>query len=187
MLLLHKRRFTCFTCQKSFTEPDGVCGKYRRTTVRLRTEVGKQGCRHPVAQVAADYQVGPRFVQDGVQAWATGELAKQQRSLGESEKLSTPRFLGIDEFARRKGHVYDTILCDLVARSVLEVSEGRKQEEVAKLLERLDAPDAVEAVSMDMSKSFRSAVELCLPKAQIVVDHFHVISACDEPTRYATR
>src|SRR5436309_9116831 len=55
------------------------------------------------------------------------------------------------------------------------VSAGRKQEEVAALLERLSDPDAVEAVSMDMSASFRPAVQLCLPKAQIVVDHFHVI------------
>ncbi len=43
------------------------------------------------------------------------------------------------------------------------------------LLERLSDPNAVEAVSMDMSASFRPAVHLCLPKAHIVVDHFHVI------------
>ena len=43
------------------------------------------------------------------------------------------------------------------------------------LLERLSDPDGVEAVSMDMSASFRPAVQLCLPKAHIVVDHFHVI------------
>ncbi len=42
-------------------------------------------------------------------------------------------------------------------------------------MERLSDPEAVKAVSMDMSASFRPAVELCLPKAQIVVDHFHVI------------
>ncbi|GAC1404238.1 MAG: hypothetical protein NVSMB49_22550 [Ktedonobacteraceae bacterium] len=92
-----------------------------------------------------------------------------------TEKLPTPCFLGIDEFARRKGHHYDTIVCDLMNRTVLEISEGRKLEEVQTLLERLNDPDAVQAVSMDMSASFRPAVPLCLPKAQIVVDHFHVI------------
>jgi len=46
---------------------------------------------------------------------------------------------------------------------------------IQKLLERLDHPDAVEAVSMDMSASFRPAVQLCLPNAKIVVDHFHVV------------
>src|SRR5258705_11153747 len=81
----------------------------------------------------------------------------------------------MDESARRKGHCNDTILCDLDVRRVLEVSAGRKQEEVVALLERLSDPDAVKAVSMDMSASFRPAVQLCLPKAHIVVDHFHVI------------
>lgn len=55
------------------------------------------------------------------------------------------------------------------------MSAGRKQEEVITLLERLRQPDAVKAVSMDMSASYRPAVQLCLPNAQIVVDHFHVI------------
>ena len=55
------------------------------------------------------------------------------------------------------------------------MSAGRKQEEVVALLERLSDPDAVQAVSMDMSASYRPAVQLCLPKAHIVVDYFHVI------------
>ncbi len=175
ILLLCKRRFKCLRCHRTFTEPDLACGRYRRTTERLRTSLGEQGYKRPVAHVAAECQVGPRFVQDCVREVATVELAKQQRTLDETETLPTPRFLGIDEFARRKGHHYDTILCDLVARRILDVSAGRKQEEVVKLLERLSDPDAVEAVSMDMSASFRPAVQLCLPKAQIVVDHFHVI------------
>ena len=53
------------------------------------------------------------------------ELAKRHLSLDENAPLPTPRYLGIDEFARRKGHRYDTILCDLDARQVLEVSAGR--------------------------------------------------------------
>jgi transposase len=48
-------------------------------------------------------------------------------------------------------------------------------EEVVTLLSRLLTPQAVEAVSMDMSASFRPAVQAVLPQAQIVVDHFHVI------------
>jgi transposase len=58
---------------------------------------------------------------------------------------------------------------------VLEVSAGRKKDEVASLLERLSNCDGVEAVSMDMSTTFREAVQLCLPRARIVADHFHVI------------
>ncbi len=174
-LVISKRRFRCFVCRRTFTETDGFCGRYKRTTKRFRDHLAKQACQQPIAQVAAQAEVGPRFVQDCVVTLIEEHLAKEGRTINETAKLPTPCFLGIDEFARRKGHHYDTIVCDLVNRSVLEISEGRKLEDVQKLLERLDNPDAVKAVSMDMSASFRPAVQLCLPQAQIVVDHFHVI------------
>ena len=174
-LILHKRRFTCLACHTSFTEPDTACGRRRRTTARLRAAIGKQAYSQPVAHVAKACGVGPRLVRECFERVATQAIESRGLSLDEQQPLSTPRYLGIDEFARRKGHVYDTIVCDLDARSVLEVWSGRKLEEVTALLERLSDPDAVEAVSMDMSASFRPAVQLCLPKAQIVVDHFHVI------------
>src|SRR5947209_4221567 len=174
-LVLHKRRFWCHRCRKAFTESDSVCGRRKRTTVRLREEIGQQACTRPMAHVASDYQVGPRYEQGGLEAVASSQLATRGLSLEESGPLPTPRFLGIDEFARRKGHRYDTILCDLDARKVLEVSAGRKKEEVVSVLERLTNCDGVEAVSMDMSITFREAVQLCLPRARIVADHFHVI------------
>jgi transposase len=174
-LILYKRRFRCFACQKSFTEPDSACGRKRRTTERLREAIGKQAYTQPVAHVAKAFGVSHHLVQQCFESVATQEIEQKGRAVKEHQPLSTPRFLGIDEFARRKGHCYDTILCDLEARRVLEVSAGRKLEEVTALLERLCDPDAVKAVSMDMSASFRPAVQLCLPKAQIVVDHFHVV------------
>jgi transposase len=174
-LVLHKRRFWCLRCHKAFTESDSACGRRKRTTVRLREEIGQQACRSPLMHVAQHYEVGPRFVQACLEAVASTQLAKRGLSLEESGSLPTPRFLGIDEFARRKGHRYDTILCDLEGRKVLEVSAGRKKDEVASLLERLSDCDRVEAVSMDMSTTFREAVQLCLPRARIVADHFHVI------------
>ncbi len=119
-LIIHKRRFRCATCRKPFTEKDSACGRYKRTTERFRDLIAKQACQRPIAHVAQEVQVGPRFVHD----------------------------------------------C---------LSDGRKKEEVVKLLERLSDPDAVKVVSMDMSASFRPAVQAALPKAQIVVDHFHVI------------
>jgi transposase len=174
-LILLKRRFRCLHCQKAFTEQDAACGWRRKTTTRWREEIGRLACTQPVEHVAQASGVGPRFVRECFEAVATQEIEQKGLSLDEQQPLSPPRFLGIDEFARRKGHVYETILCDLEARQVIEVCSGRKLEEVAALLERLSDPDAVEAVSMDMSASFRPAVQLCLPKAQIVVDHFHVI------------
>ena len=124
-LVLYKRRFWCLHCHKAFTESDSACGRRKRTTVRLREEIGKLACSRPLMHVANHYEVGPRLVQACLEAVASTQLAKRGLSLEESGPLPTPRFLGIDEFARRKGHRYDTILCDLGARQVVEVSAGR--------------------------------------------------------------
>ena len=174
-LILQKRRFRCARCRRPFTEADSACGRYKRTTERFRNQIAEQACQRPLTHVAQEVQVGPRFVHGCLHAWIEEKLEKKGRTLDEQAKLPTPQILGIDEFALRKGHRYDTILCDLESRDVLEVCEGRKKEEVVKLLKRLSDPDAVKAVSMDMSASFRPAVRAALPKAQIVVDHFHVI------------
>ncbi len=89
-----------------------------------------------MSHVAAEMQVGPRLVQSCWEEVAQMELSKRHLSLDETAPKPPPRYLGIDEFARRKGHRYDTILCDLDAREVLEVSAGRTKEEVSHLLER---------------------------------------------------
>jgi transposase len=184
VLVLRKRRFRCRTCRRSFTEADRACGWRRRTTARLREQIGQQALGRPLSQVAAEYGAGPRFVQDCWTAAVAAQCAEEGRTLDETAPLPTPRFLGLDEFARRKGQRYDTILCDLgeldaegavTGRRVIEIAAGRAQEPVTRLLERLDDPDRVEAVSMDMSGSFRAAVELCLPRAVLVADHFHVV------------
>lgn len=174
-LVLYKRRFRCSTCRRTFTETETMCGRYKRTTKRFREALAQEASRRPIASLAEHEQVGPRFVQECLVKQAEEQLAQTGRTLNETAPLPTPRLLGIDEFARRKGHRYDTILCDLVSRTVLEVSEGRTLQEVQKLLERLSQPEKVEAVSMDMSASFRPAVQQTLPNAVIVVDHFHVI------------
>ncbi|HYX51003.1 MAG TPA: transposase family protein, partial [Ktedonobacteraceae bacterium] len=128
VLVVQKRRFKCFACRRRFTEPDQACGRYRRTTVRLRQQIGQQASLQPIAHVARAFEVGPRFVQACLEMVAEPELAKRGLSVQESAMLPTPRYLGIDEYARRKGQRYDTILCDLERRKVLEVSAGRKKE-----------------------------------------------------------
>src|SRR4051794_8363642 len=167
-LVLYKRRFRCFACQRTFIEPDSICGRYKRTTKCFRDDLAKRTMHQPIAHVAQAAEVGPRFVQECFEFLLQEKFTEEGKGFDETSTLATPRFLGIDEFARRKGHRYDTILCDLDAHRVVEISEGRKLEDVQKLLERLSDPDKVEAVSMDMSASSRPAVQLCLPKAKIV-------------------
>lgn len=102
-------------------------------------------------------------------------------SLDGQGPLPTPRYLGINEYAIQKGHRYATLLGDWEKRCPLETCRGRTQEEVIKLLARLDHPERVEAISLDRSGSFAPAIGQVLSQAVLVVDHFHVIQHVSDP------
>jgi transposase len=165
VLVLVRRRFRCPFCKKVFTEPDEVCGWRRRLTKRLRQELQQEAIRSTVKHVAEAKGVS----QDTVRR----ALAEGAR--GEEENKEPVRYMGMDEFSVRKGQRYQTGFYDLTGKRVLGVIEGRRREGVMRFLAGLEHPELVEAVTMDMSSVYRSAVSESLPGVEIVADKFHVI------------
>jgi len=167
-LVLYKRRFRCLRCRKVFTEPDPLFGVRRRSSRRFREHLGREALHQTVRHVAQKERVGESLVRRCV-------TEEAQRLLAVPEKPPPGRVLGLDEFSIRKGQVYDTAIMDIEAKRVLGVVSGHRQEEIQGFLEHLPEPEKVEVVVMDMHEPFRQAVELCLPKAKVVVDKFHVL------------
>lgn len=91
-------------------------------------------------------------------------------------------YLGIDEKSFRRGQDYVTVLNDLKGGRVLEVTQGASIESACAALGVLsqEQKQKVEAVAMDMSAAFKSAVETCLPMADVVHDRFHVSKMLNE-------
>jgi len=179
-VIVVRRRFRCPGCDRVFTEPDAVAGPRRRLTTRFRERLGREGVRQPVAHVADRYEVSPTTVRRAVQRHATAELSR--RPIGVVQRL------GIDDFSLRRGRRYATGVHDLDARRVIEVVEGRTSADVEAALRCPPAPEAVAAVSMDMSQAYRAAVQLVLPHAVITADKFHVIARVNEAlARVVTR
>lgn len=172
-LVLHKRRFRCLGCQKVFTEPDQVFGTRRRSSRRFREHLGQEALHQTVRHVAHKEGVGESLVRRCV-------TEEAQRLLGVPQKPPSARILGLDEFSIRKGQVYDTAIMDIEEKQVLGVVSGHRQEEVQGFLEHLPEPEKVAVVlppwgRMDMHEPFRQAVEMCLPRAKVVADKFHVL------------
>jgi transposase len=99
---------------------------------------------------------------------------------GQARKVARPmRYLGVDEKAFRKGHVYHTIVCDLERHTVEHVAADRRVESLAGFFARLtDAQRAaVAAVAMDMWDPYIRATREGLPDgdAKIVFDRFHIM------------
>jgi transposase len=90
--------------------------------------------------------------------------------------LKDLRYLAIDEIAVSKGHHYVTVALDLESGAVIFVGDGKGADALEPFWKRLShSPATIEAVALDMSPAYVSAVLTHLPKATIVFDHFHVV------------
>jgi transposase len=106
---------------------------------------------------------------------------------GRPRKLG--RAIGIDEYAQRKGHRYNTLIVDLDSGKPIATFKGRRAEEViAWFNSRPQAErERVEVVVLDMSQTFCAAIKEVFGDTVHVIDRFHVVqqavSALDEVLR----
>jgi transposase len=91
-------------------------------------------------------------------------------------KLAHVRQIAIDEISIGAGHRYVTVVLDLETGAVLHVGDGKGADALKPFFRRLmRSGGTIEAVAMDMSPSFISAVTNHIPSARIVFDRFHVV------------
>ncbi len=101
-------------------------------------------------------------------------------------KFSRPRLchlksIAIDEIAIGKGYRFVTVVLDLHTGAVVFVGEGKDAKALDPFFKRVKKSRArIEAVAIDMSNAYIQAVRRHLPKAVIVLDHFHVIKLYNE-------
>lgn len=94
------------------------------------------------------------------------------------EDLSGITRLSIDETSFKRGQSYVTVVGAPEQKRVIGVEEGRDVEAVERFSlsfeERKGDCNKIKYVSMDMSRAYKAASELCFPQASIVYDRFHV-------------
>ena len=85
---------------------------------------------------------------------------------------STPQVLGIDDWAKLKGHTYGTILVDLERRCVVDILPDATAEAVETWLK---AHPGVEIVSRDRGAEYVKGVQDGAPDAIPVADRWHLL------------
>jgi hypothetical protein len=93
----------------------------------------------------------------------------RRQPIGEA---ATPRVLGIDDWAKRKGLTYGTILVDLERHQVIDVLPERSASCVEQWLK---AHPGVAIISRDRAGEYAAGARAGAPEALQVADRFHLL------------
>jgi transposase len=88
------------------------------------------------------------------------------------EPRPRPRYVGIDDWATRKGQSYGTILIDLERGTVIDLLPGRDGE---ALKAWLASNPQVEVITRDRWPAYIQAATTAAPQAKQVADRFHLL------------
>jgi transposase len=167
-LHLRVRRFWCATphcARRTFTERvPQVAACSARATTRLTAMQTSTG-------LALGGAAGARHLARQGMPGSRNTLLRRVRSLPASA-APQPCAIGIDDWAKRKGHTYGTIVVDLDRRCPVDLLEDRSAETIAAWLH---AHPEVTVVARDRAEAYASGVTQGAPEAVQVADRWHLL------------
>jgi len=162
------RRFRCSTpgCPTAiFCERiPGLLDAHARTTARLADV-------HRLIGFALGGEPGSRLAEE-LAAPASPDTLRRRVKRHHEEPGPSPRFVGVDDWAWRKGQSYGTILIDLERGRVIDILPGR---DGAALAEWLRSHPGVEVLTRDRWAAFAQAASEGAPQALQVADRWHLL------------
>jgi transposase len=91
-------------------------------------------------------------------------------------------YIGIDELARRRGHVYQTNVYDLANKRLIWTGEGRGADTLVAFFAEwgTERIAAIEAICCDMWEPYVGIIRIYAPQALLIYDKFHIVKHLHE-------
>ncbi|PMC37489.1 transposase [Bacillus sp. UMB0899] len=175
-LLMPAIRMMCKDCEASFVWQYDCVGPGKRYTKSFEASLPNQVLGATVTHAAKNNHTPTTTVERVFKRWMESESAQVQVICKEKAVDSRQLVLGIDDFAIRKGHTYNTGLHDLRGGTFLDIIPGRTLEELRSYYQKnaLWVDLQPTAVVMDLAKGYHTFIKVVYPSAIRVADRFHV-------------
>ncbi len=172
-IALEVPRVGCADCGVVRQVPVEFADERRSYTQAFERYVLELSRHMTIRDVARHLQVGWDLVKDIQKRYLSRKFRRIQ--------LHHLRQIAIDEIAIGRGQRYLTVVLDLHSGAVVFVGDGKGVEALQPFWKRLQRCRAqIEAVAIDMSPAYISAVQTNLPHAVLVFDHFHILQLFNE-------
>ena len=166
-LELHRRRWKCRDCKRTFTEGRELVRSHSRLTRQAEVEALWQLKDRNFSQVRRELGIGygtmRRLLEREIDEEALGFIKDEDEI-----------YLGIDEHSFRHQELVHTVT-EVKQRKVVGILRDDRIATLKKFLSKIPR-DKVREVCIDMNDGLRKAAEAVFPSARVVVDPFHVIA-----------
>lgn len=175
-LFLPAIRLTCKKCHAHFVWHYDCVAPKKRYTKAFEATLPKQAIGATITHAARLSETPPTTVHRIVRQWMAIEAIRIQKQCEQQAKTSTGLVLGIDDFAIRKGHRYNTGLHDLRGSTFLDVIPGRTIAELQSYYQEQPIWQTLNPIAMvmDLAQSYHTFLKEMYPSAIRIADRFHV-------------